>query len=100
MHGFAPTATSMGTASSGSIGRRLVDEHLLDRERFWLPVPPPSVAATEPAFDPGRGPGLRRRYWRGPTWVNAAWLLSLGLLRLGYEEEAAELSRAVAAAIA
>ncbi len=83
-----------------SIGRRLVEEHLLDRERFWLPVPPPSVAATEPAFDPGRGPGLRRRYWRGPTWVNAAWLLSLGLLRLGYEEEEAELSRAVAAAIA
>jgi glycogen debranching enzyme len=34
-----------------------------------------------------------RRYWRGPTWINAAWLLWLGLVRLGYETEAAELAR-------
>jgi hypothetical protein len=81
------------------LARRLVEEHLLDRDRFWLPVPPPSVAASEAAFDPGRGPGLRRRYWRGPTWINSAWLLWLGLARLGYGEEAAELARAVAAAV-
>ena len=81
------------------LARRLVEEHLLDRDRFWLPVPPPSVAASEAAFNPGRGPGLRRRYWRGPTWINSAWLLWLGLARLGYGEEAAELARAVAAAV-
>ncbi|HZU61775.1 MAG TPA: hypothetical protein VE983_12465, partial [Solirubrobacteraceae bacterium] len=52
------------------IGRRLVEEHLLDPERFWLPVPPPSVAANEPSFSVrDRFLGLRR-YWRGPTWVN------------------------------
>ena len=28
-------------------------------------------------------PGIHR-YWRGPTWINAAWLVWLGLLRLGY----------------
>jgi hypothetical protein len=83
-----------------SIGRRLVEQHLLSRERFWLPVPPPSVAASEPSFVAGRGPGLRRRYWRGPTWVNAAWLLWLGLVRLGYARPAAELSSAVASALA
>jgi len=33
-----------------AIGRRLVEEHLLDPERFWLPVPPPSVPATDPSF--------------------------------------------------
>jgi glycogen debranching enzyme len=32
-----------------------------------------------------------RRYWRGPTWINAAWLLWLGMVRLGYEDEAREL---------
>ena len=68
-----------------AIGRRLVEEHLLDPRRFWLPVPPPSVSAAEPSFEPGRGPGWKRRYWRGPTWVNAAWLLWLGLRRLGYD---------------
>ena len=51
--------------------------------------PPPSVSAAEPSFEPNRGPGRLRRYWRGPTWVNAAWMLWLGLRRLGYEAEAA-----------
>jgi glycogen debranching enzyme len=82
-----------------AIGRRLVEERLLDRDRFWLPVPPPSVAVSEPAFDPGRGPGLRRRYWRGPTWINAAWLLWMGLVRLGYREQADELARAITGAV-
>ena len=35
-----------------AVGRRLVEEHLLDAERFWLPVPPPSVPATDPSFSP------------------------------------------------
>ena len=77
------------------IGRRLVEEHLLDPERFWLPVPPASVSASEPSFEPNRGPGLKRRYWRGPTWVNAAWLLWLGLVRLGYEEPARQMAAAL-----
>ena len=38
-----------------AIGRRLVEEHLLDPRRFWLPVPPPSVSAAEPSFEPGTG---------------------------------------------
>jgi glycogen debranching enzyme len=46
------------------------------------------VSAQEPSFEPNRGPGLKLRYWRGPTWVNAAWMLWLGLKRLGYEAEA------------
>jgi len=77
------------------IGRRLVEEHLLDPKRFWLEFPPPSVAATEPSFRPGAMGGLLRRYWRGPTWVNAAWLLWLGLARLGYDEPAERLATQV-----
>jgi hypothetical protein len=84
-----------------AIGRRLVEQHLLDPERFWLPVPPPSVAAGDPAFSPGDTYlfGLRR-YWRGPTWINAAWLVWLGLVRLGYAEQADELARRVTGAVA
>jgi hypothetical protein len=74
------------------IGRRLVEQHLLDHERFWLPVPPPSVAADEPAFSRKDTFLGLRRYWRGPTWINAAWLLWNGLIRLGYHEHARELA--------
>jgi hypothetical protein len=74
------------------IGRRLVEEHLLDERRYWLPTPPSSVSAEEPSFEPNRGPGWKRRYWRGPTWVNAAWMLWLGMIRLGYEAQASEMA--------
>jgi hypothetical protein len=70
------------------IGRRLVEEHLLSAREFLTPVAPPSVAACEPSYEPGGGRGPIRRYWRGPTWINAAWLLWLGLRRLGYHQEA------------
>jgi hypothetical protein len=79
------------------IGRRLVEEHLLDPERYWTPVPPPSVSVAEPSYEPGGGHGLVRRYWRGPTWVNAAWMVWIGLRRLGYSEQAEHLARTIAA---
>lgn len=83
-----------------AIGRRLVEEHLLEPERFWLPVPPPSVAANEPTFSvKDRFFGLRR-YWRGPTWINSAWLVWLGLQRLGYEAAARELERSLLRTVA
>ena len=71
------------------IGRQLVERHLLDPKRFWLPVPPSSVSATDPTFST-RDRNLlgARLYWRGPTWINSAWLVWLGLMRLGYEEPA------------
>ena len=84
-----------------AIGRRLVEEFLLDRERFWLPIAPPSVSASEPSFslkDARRLGG--QRYWRGPTWVNAAWMVWLGLVRLGYREPADVLVGQLVATIA
>ena len=75
------------------IGRRMIEERLLDPERYWLRHPPPSVSALEPSFEPNRGPGWKLRYWRGPTWVNAAWMLWMGMVRLGYVDEAAEMVR-------
>ena len=82
------------------IGRRLVEEHLLDPAKFWLPVPVPSVAANEPSFarDDTPVPGLHR-LWRGPTWVNAAWLIWIGLTRLGYDEAAEQLARSLAGVV-
>jgi hypothetical protein len=81
------------------IGRRLVEEHLLDPRSFWLPVPPPSVSADEATFSLRDRFLFLRRYWRGPTWINAAWLLWLGLVRLGYDREAAEMARRLSRAV-
>lgn len=84
-----------------AIGHRLVQEQLLDHDRFWLPIPPPSVSAADPTFSL-KDTGLLgfRRYWRGPTWVNAAWLVWLGLVRLGYSEQAGELVARLGRALA
>jgi glycogen debranching enzyme len=82
------------------IGRRLVEEHLLDEREFLTPVAPPSVSISEPSYDPTGGRGPIRRYWRGPTWINSTWLTWLGLRRLGYLEEADRLAAGAIAAVA
>ena len=87
--GLAPLALSHLPAA---IGRRLVDEHLLSPERFWLSYPIPSTAATEPTFIPGDDRYLwMDRYWRGPTWLFSTWFILRGLMRLEYDSEAEHL---------
>jgi mannosylglycerate hydrolase MGH1-like protein len=81
------------------IGRRLVEEHLLNPSEFLTPVAPPSVAASETSYEPDGGRGPIRRYWRGPTWVNSAWLVWLGMRRLGYEREAEGMAEGLIAAV-
>ena len=78
------------------IGKRLIEQHLLDPSEYATPVPIASVAANEPSFNPGADDGrffwMRlRRYWRGPSWVNTAWILIPAMRRLGYGEQADQL---------
>jgi glycogen debranching enzyme len=67
------------------VRRRLVEEHLLDERRYLAPFGIPSVAREEPSFEPGFS---LWRCWRGPSWVNTAWLLVPAMRELGYCEEA------------
>jgi hypothetical protein len=76
-------------------GRRLVEEHLLDERRYRAPVGIPSVSMEEPSFRAGF---QRWRVWRGPSWVNTAYLLLPGMRRLGYEDEADRIAGALAGA--
>jgi glycogen debranching enzyme len=69
--------------------KRLIDEHLLNEREFWLPYPVPSVAATEPSFDPT---WRTNTTWRGPTWINVNWYLYWGLRAHGRREIASELA--------
>lgn len=70
------------------VAGELVDRHLRNRNQFWTRYPVPSVAASEPSFNP-RSASL---IWRGPTWVNTNWLLWRGLRRHGFDELAAQLA--------
>jgi len=81
------------------IGHRLV-EYLFDERRFWTEVPAPSVALGEPSFSLQEHFDGLRRYWRGPTWINSAWLLWRGIVRLGYEAQAGTLARAITETVA
>ena len=69
------------------------------RERFARWVPLPAVDPDDPAYD-GRGRHLGlRRHWRGPSWINAAWLVALGLRRLGLDRDAEAMARRAQAVV-
>ncbi|MHB8618674.1 MAG: amylo-alpha-1,6-glucosidase [Chloroflexota bacterium] len=79
------------------MARRLIEEHLLNEREFWLPYPVPSVAASDPTFDPDY---LTHAIWRGPTWVCVNWYLYWGLRSHGRPDVAAELARRTVAMMA
>jgi hypothetical protein len=54
-------------------------------------VPLPSVALDDPSHTSKEYFWGLRRIWRGPSWVNSAWFVWIGLNRLGYVDEAADL---------
>jgi hypothetical protein len=81
------------------IGHRLVEEVLLD-DGFWRGVPLPAVALDDPAHSSRETWWGRHRHWRGPSWVNSAWFVWLGLRRLGYDEQAADMARRLEAVVA
>ncbi len=82
-----PTIGSLLPLYSGKISKdhasRLVS-HLKDKGVFKAKFPVPSVPQNSSWFEP-------HRYWQGPTWVNANWLLVDGLERYGFKEEAAHI---------
>jgi glycogen debranching enzyme len=78
------------------VRRRLVEEHLLDRRRYLAPTGIPSVSLEEPLFRPGWD---YWRVWRGPSWVNSAWLLVPALRELGYTREAEHVTGSLVEAV-
>ena len=65
---------------------RMVREHVFNPREFWCEYPLPSVSLDCPTFDPVN-------MFRGPSWVNANWLVIEGLERQGFHREAVQLAR-------
>lgn len=62
-----------GAASAEQARRLLV--HVRDPQQFNTPIPFPTVARQEPSFE--------KDCWRGPVWINTAYLAIQGLKRYG-----------------
>jgi glycogen debranching enzyme len=73
------------TSLPEDVRRRLVEDHLLHPRRYRVPYGIPSVAVEEPSFNPNFAAW---RCWRGPSWMNTAWLLVPPMHALGYGDEA------------
>jgi len=72
---------------TGRMPKRITDRliaHLTDPNEFWTRYPIPTVAQSDPRFDP-------EQMWRGPTWVNINYLFIEGLSRCGHADLAAQL---------
>jgi hypothetical protein len=82
-----------------AIAQRLVDE-VLSAPGFASGVPLPAVALDDPNYSSRETWWGRHRHWRGPSWVNSAWFVSLGLRRLGLDDEADALAARLVAVVA
>jgi glycogen debranching enzyme len=69
---------------------RLIREHWMNPVEYaptpTIPYQITSASRSEKTWEP-------RRYWRGPVWIVANWLLCLGMTRYGYLNLAEELRR-------
>jgi glycogen debranching enzyme len=73
------------TGLPADVRRGLVEKHLLHPRRYQAVCGIPSVALEEPTFKAGFA---FWQCWRGPSWVNTAWLLVPAMRELGYTEAA------------
>jgi putative isomerase len=79
-------------AATPERAKRMVREHLLNVDEFWLTYPVASYAKTEPDYYQNPTP-KKECNWRGPTWAPTNYMIFQGLRGYGYETEARELAR-------
>src|SRR5512143_1381239 len=83
----AVTLLNLFPLITGRLPRRIADrivQHLQAPDEFWTPWPLPTVARSDPKFDP-------EQMWRGPLWANINYLFIEGLARCGYADLARDL---------
>ena len=73
---FLPLFAKVFTKSQA---KKLIEEYLLNENKFWLKYPLPTIAADNLNFQPNR-------YWRGSTWININWFITKGLDNYGYKD--------------
>ncbi|MFN8008817.1 MAG: trehalase family glycosidase [Terriglobia bacterium] len=61
--------------------RRIVEQHMLNPNEFFRPLPFPSLSFDNPKYDPAG-------YWRGRIWPHFVYWMVQTLWRTGYHKEA------------
>lgn len=83
LFGYLPLYAGLG----GELLVQALRQALSDPDQLGAPYTVPTMFLGSPRFE-------RRRYWRGPCWVNTNWMLIQGLRRLGVDDLAHELRQA------
>lgn len=60
-------------------------QHLHNPDSFWTTHPLPTVAASDPRYDPNQ-------MWRGPVWININYIFVEALQRAGFPADARDLA--------
>jgi hypothetical protein len=63
---------------------RQLRDHIMNPAEFNTPFPLPSIARDDPAFE--------KDMWRGPVWINTAYMIILGLEDYGFKDDASDLA--------
>lgn len=80
---FLPLFAKILTKSQA---KRLIEEYLLNENKFWLKYPVPTVSADNLNFQPSR-------YWRGGAWININWFIIKGLGNYGFKDISGKLKK-------
>lgn len=70
-------------ASQGVV-QKMVTQYIINRKKYWLDYPLPTVSADSKKFNP-------KGYWRGPVWINMNWFIAKGLANYGFKKYAAHI---------
>lgn len=77
-------------AAPADRAERLIKEHLLNENEFWLKYPVATWSKSEPDYYQERRGG--ECTWRGATWIPTNYMVFRGLIRYGYTEVARQLA--------
>ncbi|MCC5848337.1 MAG: glycoside hydrolase [Verrucomicrobia bacterium] len=83
IEGIWPLVTGAASPEQAS---RVIDENLMNHDRFFTPHPLASVGRADPKFS--------LTMWRGPTWNSMAYWAARGCLRYGRLDAAARILEA------
>jgi hypothetical protein len=84
--GFFPLWAGVATPEHA---KRLINEHLLNENEFWLKYPIATYAKTEPDYYQG---GNNECNWRGSSWMPMNYIVMHGLMHYGYQSVARDLA--------
>ena len=77
---FYPLFAGIATVEQA---KRMVEEHLLNKDEFWGTYVAPTIARNDPAFPD-------QNYWRGDIWGPTNYMLYEGIARYGFDKVALE----------